>query len=113
MFYYMYDHPLLEKPVKISYVYEYQSYYRVKRGLRIKNPAFDFESKLILDLKRNSFEAMEIFSERLIKIFDCLDDLDKLNFAVIPSHDVNIKITRGAVGTIAPDKKVVDDDDDL
>ena len=46
-------------------------------------------------------------------IYGTITELSDEILTVQIADDVNIKITRGAVGTIAPDKKVVDDDDDL
>lgn len=46
-------------------------------------------------------------------IYGTITELSDEVLTVQIADDVNIKITRGAVGTIAPDKKVVDDDDDL
>ena len=45
-------------------------------------------------------------------IYGTITELSDEVLTVQIADDVNIKITRGAVGTIAPEKKVVDDDDD-
>lgn len=46
-------------------------------------------------------------------IYGTITELSDEILTVQIADDVNIKITRGAVGTVAPDKKVIDDDDDL
>ncbi len=93
MYYYIYEHPLLEKALKISYIYEYHSYWILRKNERIKNPAFNLIDRTFLDLKKNSPEAIDKFYQDLVSIFDCFDSIDKFNFAVIPSHDVNVKIS--------------------
>ena len=44
-------------------------------------------------------------------IYGTITELDNEVLTVQIADDVNIRITRGAVGTIAPEKKVIDDDD--
>ena len=61
MFSYFYEHPLLKRPIKISYLYEYNSYYYFRGGIRIKNPNFTSIDRAILDLKKNKFKAIELF----------------------------------------------------
>lgn len=86
MFSYFYNHPLLEEPVKISYLYEYHAYYHFKGGIRVKNPAFNSIDGLILDLKENSVNAIDKFYKNLISIFDHFENIDKIFFCAIPSH---------------------------
>ena len=93
MFSYFYDHPLLEKPIKISYLYEYNSYYHFRGGIRIKNPDFTPIDGAILDLKKNKSNAIEMFYNKLIDIFDSFDDLDNIYFSAIPSHTANAHIS--------------------
>lgn len=89
MFSYFYDHPLLERPIKISYLYEYNSYYHFRGGIRIKNPAFTPIDGAILDLKKRKSKAIALFYDKLIDIFDSFDNLDNIYFSAIPSHIAN------------------------
>ena len=86
MFSYNYSHPLLEEPVKISYLYEYHAYYHFKGGIRVKNSAFNAVDALILDLKQNSEKAINKFYEDLILIFNHYESINKIFFCAIPGH---------------------------
>ena len=90
---YFYDHPLLDRPIKISYLYEYNSYYHFKGGIKVKNPNFSPIDGAILDLKKNNFKAIELFYNKLIDIFDSFDDLNNIYFSAIPSHTANDNIS--------------------
>ena len=89
MFAYFYEHPLLKRPVKISYLYEYNSYYHFRGGIKIKNPAFTTIDGAILDLKKKKSKAIDLFYNKLIDIFDSFEDLSNIYFSVIPSHVAN------------------------
>ncbi|MBR2179821.1 MAG: hypothetical protein IJ862_05460 [Selenomonadaceae bacterium] len=93
MYSYFYDHPLLDRPVKISYIYEYNSYYHFRGGIRVKNPNFSPIDGAILDLKKNDPKAIELFYSKLIDIFDSFDDLNNMYFSAIPSHTANANIS--------------------
>ena len=86
MFSYMYNHPLLEESVKISYLYEYHAYYHFKGGVRVKNPNFNAIDGLILDLKKNSEHAINKFYNDLVSIFNHYESVNKIVFCAIPGH---------------------------
>jgi len=93
MFSYFYEHPLLDRPIKISYLYEYNAYYYFRGGIRIKNPNFTSIDRAILDLKKNKFKAIELFYNKLVDIFDSFDDLGNIYFSAIPSHTADNNIS--------------------
>ena len=93
MFAYFYEHPLIKEPVKISYIYEYHSYYHFRGGLKLKNPEFNSIDGAILDLKQNSSKAINIFYKKLIAIFDSFESMDNIYFCAIPSHVANAEIS--------------------
>lgn len=90
MFSYLYDHPLIEKPIKISYIYEYHAYYHFRNGEKVRNPKFNSVDGAFLDLKQNDPKAIGRFYNKLISIFDCFESIDDIYFTVIPSHDSNV-----------------------
>ena len=89
MFSFVYTHPLMERPLKISYIYEYHPYWLLRGDERIKNPEFNSVDGAFLDLKQNIPEAINRFYNKLISIFDCFETIDNIYFCVIPSHDKN------------------------
>ena len=90
MYSYLYSHPLLDRPVKISYIYEYHSYWLLKGDERIKNPEFNSVDGAFLDLKQNDPSAIDRFYKKLAFIFDCFESINDVYFCVMPSHDSNV-----------------------
>ena len=93
MFSYFYDHPLIDKSLKIYYIYEYHPYWLLRHDERIKNPEFNYIDAALLDLKRNIQTSINKFYDKLVDIFDCFENIDDINFCVIPSHDKNTTTT--------------------
>ena len=93
MFSFFYDHPLIERPIKINYLYEYHPYRYLHHDKRLKNPDFNFIDGLILDLKQNSLRAINYFYNNLLNIFDCFDNIEDINFSAIPPHISNFDVS--------------------
>ena len=90
MFSFIYDHPLIERPVKISYLYEYHAYWYLHHDERLRNPHFNSIDGLFLDLKQNSPKAIDFFYNKLLDIFNCFENIDDINFTTIPPHVANL-----------------------
>ena len=93
MFSYLYNHPLIVKPVKISYIYKYHPYWLLRGDKKIKNPEFNSVDRAFLDLKQNNVEAIDKFYKKLLSIFDCLETIDEIYFCAMPSHDSNVAVS--------------------